>query len=196
MCMLLWSYMMKEAKMDEESKRKLDRCIAASAPQGTRLKILEQILQQGIVDYRHWNRQNFADWNCNKKFASVIFVTDKLICASLPHDGASTQSWHRRVMKDWEDNNESAYQILKRMNRFLQSLAETSQIIKHVIPTQSYVCYMKMPKVTCHIFFGGQERVEYVSYLRRLLLVRFKLLQVVRSAEDQSSTAASDQVKP
>eukprot|EP00960_Hanusia_phi_P061298 764800-Hanusia_phi.AAC.1 len=155
MCMLVWLRLSKDARMHEDSREKWQKTLS-SPSEDSMLRTLDEILSRNDVNYKYWDATKFDDWGCEKRYGAVIFVTHELVRACLASED-SCEQWDKRVMRGWNASDEDASLILKRMNKFLWSQVEAIEIETEVVEAASYVCYLRMQKVTCLILFEYLE---------------------------------------
>uniref|UniRef100_A0A7S4L6K9 Helicase ATP-binding domain-containing protein n=1 Tax=Guillardia theta TaxID=55529 RepID=A0A7S4L6K9_GUITH len=162
MCMLLWLRVVKDASVkDRAMEIWYDHVLSASEDE--LLSRLNSMLVKNHIQHRHWDRTKFVEWDCEKHFARVVYLTDQVVKNSIPNDAPCKLEWNEKVMMDWNKNEEKALDVLKRINKFLWSQAESIQVFTDVIETQSYVCYMRMEKIVSMILFEYLETCRKVA---------------------------------
>ena len=106
-----------------------------------------------------WKSVEFEMLECNKEFAAGIFIIDMMVKKHLKESQEFAQKWETEVVQSWfHTDDESAADFLLRANRFLRvHIVNGINIVQSVVKTQSYVAFMRMPKLVSLLLFEYLE---------------------------------------
>ena len=156
-CMLVWVRFAKDAYFDKGSRNEWLRCIN-STNQDNLLAILDMCLTREGTAHTLWARAEFKWLNCSKDYAAAIFVTHMMVRNSLKKHSESARIWEQDIVQGWFQSRENAPAFLLRANHFLRKeTINGMSVVQTVVKTQSYVAFMRMPKLVSLLFFEYLE---------------------------------------
>ena len=165
-CMMVWVRFANDASFDGSSRSKWLAACRNLPTQELLLGVLDSLLKVRGTDHHTWARFEFELMDCSKKYAAAIFVTDKMARHHLRGHDDVVRVWQQDVVRDWFQNNENASAFLLRANRFLrQHVVDGISVVNHVVKTQSYVAFMRMPSLASLLLFEYLEvrKSEHLS---------------------------------
>eukprot|EP00802_Teleaulax_amphioxeia_P006519 Tamp_06523.p1 GENE.Tamp_06523~~Tamp_06523.p1 ORF type:complete len:520 (+),score=79.96 Tamp_06523:1013-2572(+) len=157
--MLLWMRFAKDATFDESSRGRWYGLLRAELAREPKfLAELDAILRRQATQHDLWSLDDFQRLGCRKEDAAAIFITNRMVLHLLQRQSDSLAIWKREVENNWFENVESASSYLLRANRFLrQHLIDRTIILNQVVETQSYVAFMRMPRLASLLLFEYLE---------------------------------------
>jgi len=172
-CMILWIDFLKDAQYNDPHVKYMEHrlkklCTEKQIGEEEMAQEIHLCVGQEVVAHRHpqllLQVKDKMETPRAKPCVASIAIIDHVVQNLLRHNPSSLKFWQEDVVKSWYSTpDESASDFFRRANDFLCDSIDGATFLLEGFEIQSYVTFMRMPRLAACLLFGYLETCKFES---------------------------------